>query len=493
MTSTDSGLDGRMKLAGDRPAPCDSTHGLAHHPGPSAQFGHLHAFAEATVERGQQATEYFRTSGIAALAEANHGLCTFQFGREIALYQLTNEPVIDDDLLTPSTAANHELFGSFMGSLPSDHPDRPAKRAAIERSLGSGPFVESLADAVRAHAASYLADMVGRTVSLEEFSLGLVSYVESLLPGVLDLSARPLPSYLASAGYGEVLRTFFDLASEVISKANRDAMREIDMIVPFVRELLLDNLEPLSSAADTNLIRRYFSIWECPLDKAGIQSLTAEQLKELGTIIVATFDTTALSLLWTLAYLQTTPSQQRRVLEGLADPAPAAGLSVLDLVVLEAVRRGGSNPTALWRRSVAPFDLQLPQGTVTVSAGTMLWLDRRQANHDPNVFPHADEFDVDNIAAIKRSDRETVSSMLARGRYELNSFSMINTNRNPRKCPGRLFSVRLQALLLAELYSGYDVATDSIDTSLRRFSSMPRPSLPGTIRITPRSEKGRAS
>jgi cytochrome P450 len=154
------------------------------------------------------------------------------------------------------------------------------------------------------------------------------------------------------------------------------------------------------------------------------------------------------------------------------------------------VRVGGSNPTALWRRVDRPFRLVHRGRETTVPPGTMLWLDRRRANRDPAIFPRASAFSPENIRAIARSPRETLSSLLSRNRYEINSFSMVNTDRNPRKCPGRLFSVRLQALLLREIYSAYEVAASGIDLRLKTHSSMPRPTSAGTIRLAPRASTG---
>ncbi|WOX15317.1 hypothetical protein [Streptomyces sp. N50] len=221
---------------------------FAHHRGGDPLTGHGRAFHAATVVRGEPASSYFRSSGITACAEANGGICTFRLGRRIAFYQISNTPLAADDDLAPSTDSNRELFGDFMGSLANDHPDRPAKRAAVERSLGNSRFVDALEPDIRRHAATWLAAAEGHEVALDDFVLSLVAHVDSLVPGVLDLTRRPLDSYLASPAYGRVLRGFFDIASDVISNVNRAAMTEFDLIVPFVRDLLDDNIESLRAA-----------------------------------------------------------------------------------------------------------------------------------------------------------------------------------------------------------------------------------------------------
>jgi cytochrome P450 len=456
-------------------------------------FGHGRSFRRATLLLGEDASSYFRASGIAACAEQSGGLCSFRMGRRVALYQSSNIPLVTDDALAPSLDANKELFGDFMGSQPNDHPARRHKRLAVEQTLGSASFVAGIEQEARRHAREFLRVAArGPAMALDELALQLVAHVDSWIPGVLDLTSRPLTAFLASPDHGRVARAYFEIASEVISKDHRQAIADSEAIVPFVRALLLDNVEPIAAAPDTNLVKSYFALWSRAFTRAEIEQLAPAQLKELGTIIIAVYDTTYLSLLWAIAHVEADGRLKRDVVQAARRPIASDRLSLLDLVVLEAVRVGGSNPTALWRRVDRPFRLVHRGRETTIPSGTMLWLDRRLANRDPAVFPRASAFSPENIRAIVRSPRETLSSLLSRSRYEINSFSMVNTDRNPRKCPGRLFSVRLQALLLHELYSAYDVAVRGIDLRLQPHSSMPRPTAAGTIHLAPRASTGDA-
>ncbi|MGJ5833728.1 cytochrome P450 [Streptomyces ossamyceticus] len=462
---------------------------IAHHcPHQQPDGDHYDAFHESTVVKGEHASTYFEASGISATARANGGICTFRMEGDLALYQITNQPLVQDDILRPTTEAAGELFGEFMGSLPNDHPDRPAKRAAIERFLGSGKFIDELTPHVRTYARTYLERVSGRRMPVNEFAIGMVSYIDSMVPGVLDLRERPVSEYLESPVYGNVIRGFFEIASEVISKVNRDAMREFDVIVPFVRDLLLENFGSLSDAPASNLIRQYFAMWERPFTRETIRELEPGKVKELGTVIVATYDTTALTLTWALGFLETSPRHKAEVVAHTRQPHDDSALSVVDFVVLEAVRLSGGNPTALWRRTMEPISIVHEGKDLDIPAGTMMWLDRRQANQDPAVFNNPQEFDPDNVSALVQSGRETISSLLSRNRYEINSFSMVNAERNPRKCPGRLFAVRMQSIILSELYERYRVTVTDADLSLRKHTSMPRPAQPGTIVIEPAAD-----
>ncbi len=463
---------------------------VAHHRAPGLEglrYGHQPAFHRATVDRGEDASSYFRSSGIAACAENNGGLCSFRLGNTVALFQSVNAPLVHDDALAPSLDLNKELFGAFMGSLPNSSPARRNKRLAIESTLGSTRFLDELEPCVRRHTRDWLQQASRQGAwSVEELALQVIAHVDSIVPGVLDLSRRPLTEFLSSPAYGRVARSYFEIASDVISKVNPDAISDADAITPFVRTLLQDNFDAIAAAPETNLIKRYFTLWSRPFSRAEISGLEPAALKELGTVIMATYDTTQLSLTWAIGYIESSAACKRAVLEALSAPPTTEVITLLELVVLEAVRLGGSNPTALWRRVIEPFPLRHLGGEAIVPAGVMLWLDRRLANRDPKLFPRPDAFDPQNVRAILKSERDTLSSVLSRGRYEINSFSMVNTERNPRKCPGRLFSVRQQAIVLSELYASYDVVVEHLDLRLRERSAMPRPTHAGTIRLAAR-------
>lgn len=457
---------------------------IAHHRAPGIRGlreGHAAAFHDMTVRRGLPASEFFTQSGIAATADANGGLCSFRFGKSVALYQSRNLALVDDDALAPSLDANRSLFGDFMGTLPNDDPRRDAKRRLVEATFGNTKYLKAVAGDVRRFARNAIERYVGVPTPLDEFAMEVIAYVDSSVPGLLDLKHKPLTDYLRSDEYGKLMRDFFDIASEVISKANPSALDQLESLGPLVRSILLDNFDSIAAAPPSNVIRQSFCLWGLRFDRDAIGALKASQLSELATLIVASYDTTSLSLLWAIAHVEADASVKRQLSEGAT--VSGSPFSTGELVALEAIRLAGSNPTALYRRVVRQFTLEHGGKSVIIPAGTLLWLDRRRANQDSLMFPNPCEFALENAASLARSERETVASVLSRGRYEINSFSMVNTHRNPRKCPGRLFSIRVQALVLEELYRNYVVSTSGVKLELREFSSMPRPRAPGTVRI----------
>jgi len=283
-------------------------------------------------------------------------------------------------------------------------------------------------------------------------------------------------------------RSFFEIASQALSTVNIEAIKDAELIVDFTRRVLHDNAEALAAAPPSNLIRAHLAAAGMEFTPANIAHLPASQLKELGTLIVAAYDTTALSLTWTLALLGATPNAAQAITESMASMPEKASL-MIDKTVMEAVRLGGSNPTALWRRVARETDIIVRGACVRLPENTMLWLDRRAANRDPEIFPSPNRFDLANVEALAGSEAEQrlCPTLMSRNRYEINSFSMVNTHRNPRKCPGRVFAVALQALILREMFAAFHVDVSGTDLSLARHSAMPRPVGPGQLLLLPKS------
>lgn len=466
---------------------------VAHHAGPDPTSGHGEAFREATLGHGWGASEYFADSGLTAFADAHNGLCTFWLDDTLGLLQTTNVPLVDDAELAPSTDTNRALFGEFMGTLHAHDPRRPTKRAVVEQTLGNGRFVRELEEPIQRAAATYLSRCSSRPMDTTRFATELVAYVDSHLPGVLDLTQHPLTEFLASREHGRVAIEFFEIASDVISNVNPAAMTELDGVARFIHDLLSANTDAIAAAPNTNLIQRQFATWGLSVDRETVETLSNDHLNELATIVVAVYDTTAISLTWALAHVDSSPTLKKQLSTAARERPSGGGPTLAELCALEAVRLGGSNPTALWRRVIEPFTLVTHDGQrATVPAETMLWLDRRHANHGHGLYSRPTVFDPDNVVGLVRSPKENVASLLSRNRYEINSFSMVNTRRNPRKCPGRLFSVQVQACVLAELYENHHVNVEGIDLSLRPRSSMPRPRRAGSITITPAQERTQA-
>lgn len=85
-----------------RPAPFPGL--IAHAPGPDPATEHGSTFQAAVIEGGLNASDYFARSGVAELASRSGGLCTLWIGDDLAVYQNTNDPLVQDDDMMPSSA-----------------------------------------------------------------------------------------------------------------------------------------------------------------------------------------------------------------------------------------------------------------------------------------------------------------------------------------------------------------------------------------------------
>lgn len=443
-------------------------------------YGQKKSFHEALVIKNRTLYEYFEVSGINEFAKKNGGICTFRMGTIQSIYQTTNFPIAKDKWLEPSQDRGIGVFGDFVGTLPLDSKARKMKRAVIESVLGSWSFISSLEHEFKGNIERILSKYEKKEICLERFCQEVVADNGSLISGIFDFKVKPLSHYFVE--FKSVTLDFFELASGLISGLEKDADEKFARIGLFVKTVLKDNYSSINSAPESNIIKRYFQLWELPFTLQSIDELDNDYLRELGTIMVNIFESTSLSLSWVISYIEHNSSIKQCIIEEVRENIHNE-CSYIDLVILEAIRLGGSNPTVLSRRVAQKFELQIGENKIVVLPGTWLWLNRREANQDSAVFSNPTQFDLTNIKDIMQSKHEDIRSIVSKDRYEINSFNTINTEDSPRKCPARLYTIYTQSLIIRALYSNYQVDLKNNDPELNPHSPMPKPSSFGTIQI----------
>ncbi len=190
--------------------------------------------------------------------------------------------------------------------MESDTPLRNKKRAVVERVFGNARFVHSLSESIEINAEHFISRHIDEIHNLDDFIPGLISYIDSHLPGVLDLNEKPLSDYLSDEKYSIIAKSFFELASEVISKVNHEAIKNTDMICDMTKDILRKNFSSIEKALRTNVIKAQFSV-------LGYEF--TQEKKSWGTINIASYDTTSLSFIWLLLYLNENKKYQTELIK----------------------------------------------------------------------------------------------------------------------------------------------------------------------------------
>ena len=320
-----------------------------------------------------------------------------------------------------------------------------------------------------------------KEICLERFCQEIVADTGSLIPGIFDFQVKPLSHYFVE--FKDATLDFFESASGVITGLDKIASKKFPARLSlFVRTILKDNYSSINSSPESNIIKRYFQLWNIPFTLKSIEEINDEYLRELGTIITNIYESTSLSLSWAISYIENNSSIKSRVIKEVQENIKNKQ-SYIELVILETIRLGGNNPTILSRNVEQKFELQIGANRIVILPGTSLWINRREANQDSSVFINSKKFDPSNIKNIKKYEDEDIRSIVSKKRHEINSFNGINTKDSPRKCPARLYSIYTQSLITRVLYSNYQVDVKDNDLTFNPHSAMPKPLLFGTVQI----------
>lgn len=444
-------------------------------------YGEKKSLHEALAVKKKTQYEYCITSGIDEFAKKNGGICTFRVGTMCVIYQASNIPIVEDKFLEPTIARTGRLFGDFIGTLPVDSKTRKRKRAVIESVLGNLSFIRKLEHKLKGIIEHLLSKYEKKEICLERFCQEIVADTASFVPGIFDFQVKSLSCYFIE--FKDTTLDFFESASGFISGLDKISSEKFPArMCLFVKTVLKDNYSSINSAPESNIIKRYFQLWGIPFTLQSIDELDNDYLRDFGTIMVNIFESTSLSLSWAISYIENNSSIKSCVIKE-AQKNINNKHSYIELVILEAIRLGGTIPNVSTRSVTQKFELQIGTNKIVILPGTSLWLNRREANQDSSVFSNPTQFDPSNIKNIMQSKNDDIKSIVSKRRYEINSFNSINTKDNPRKCPARLYSIYIQSLITRLLYSNYQADIKNNYLALNPHSAIPKPLSFGTIQI----------
>ena len=436
------------------------------------------SFYRITYEQGEGVSTFFNRTGITAFAMCHEGVCTFRIGRKLCLYQGKNVQLFDDVSLSPLTLSAKKIHDDFLDSYPySDRIKRHNKQPLLQL-LATAKSLQYLQPFVQKYGHNFIENSLDQTVALEDFYINIIAYIDSYLPGVIDVTQRPLNSYLASSE-SDVMKGFLKFFQKTLED------KRSQLIPDLIRGVISDNFESILAAPESNIVKQYFKIFQIQFNKDSILDLPQALLKELAVIIVTLFETSALSLYWLICYIEKNSVVKQKVIAEAAKPLNLQETSYIELIIMENLRLVGANPTPMSRQVIKKTTIKYHGFNVPIQKGTMVWLNRRAANHDISVFPSPYRFSKNNVRSIFTSDDESFFSVFGNKHDDINSFSMVNAFGNPRKCPGRCFSIMVQSSIIREIYANYNICCEETACSgLRKYSFMAKPDNQATISLT---------
>jgi cytochrome P450 len=198
-----------------------------------------------------------------------------------------------------------------------------------------------------------------------------------------------------------------------------------------------------------------------------------ELIAQVGLLLTAGHETTAMTLSWTLLLLAAHPEVQAALAEEIASCCRGAPptlddldrLDLLDRVVREAMRLLPAASMLFFRRATAPFELDghpLPAGTTVVLSPLI-------THRDPDRYPEPLRFDPDRWRTLEPTT------------YEYLPFGA-----GPRRCLGAGFATNSTRLLLASILQRVRVAIPpraTVDVGVSGLVMAPRGEL--RLRVLP--------
>ncbi|KXN65031.1 cytochrome P450 [Conidiobolus coronatus NRRL 28638] len=338
---------------------------------------------------------------------------------------------------------------------------------------------------------AFSAKQVGlmESLILEMGTLNLVEHLDSQLNGeiinirvnIYELFYRSTLDVISHLVFGESLHCIenpeeFKHYMKIIS--NIQKMFSLYPLFPILKRLERPT-KPFERIVEENMRKRrenkssHSDILQSMMDTqdedSGIKLRDDEIIDEAMTLLVAGFDTTSNSLIFTIYEVLKNPTiYNKLVAEILKEfPNPDAKITVedcrkrlplLEATILESFR---FRPVAF-----GPITRIVPAGGVTIDGhfipeGTLIALNSYAINYSEEHFPHASEFNIDKWLS---PERETYKSKL----YTFSS--------GPRSCIGRELAWMEMFLVLSHLLHRFELelVPDAKLTPVSRFLLSPK-------------------
>lgn len=481
--------------------PVTKLYGL--YPGVVANFSTRDIDSETTsfLQEGKSYGEAFDALGLRNYARKNNNICTFFKDNEWCIYQTNNKPIAIESSLEPASKILEGRIGRWAGTLSVNNPMYIKKRAVAESAFNNVKFSASK----KAHVAKLTKEFINANPieggELSFYCMRLVAFVNSNIPGIVDLNIKPLSTYLDDKRYGQLLLNYLTESAKSLVAQDPKYRKQVEEIKEFVYDILNENLVSINQAPSSNFFRHYIAVQlgdhsahnQLTLDH--INALKDYDLLDLANMIFNIYDTTGLTLSWVIYSIESHPEIRDLVLsQAQADSEPTPGLTDLHLIVMESMRLYDVIPDIFSRPTIAPSEISVEGEKLYVPKGVRFFIDRGAACHDPQVFPNPENFDLQNIRA-RLNDESTLSSILSRNETSFNGLALVNSiknqtkqGQNPRRCPASVWAVTIIAELIDVIYCNYNIELNYSDATRKPGEVMRIPKDPFLVTVTPKAE-----
>lgn len=340
-------------------------------------------------------------------------------------------------------------------------------------------------------------DFINKEVNISRFIHTITERMESDI--ILDLKKVPLDRYMQNPEYHEIVYNYLDeIVNFVMSSSwRRDLSRKHE---EFMMMVIKDNFDSISSSG-TNLFKATYdrvTSFGFPKCKKMIGTYGNEEKRALKMclgLLAGSNVNTANQLSWVIRFIETQPEVKKKVISearsGSLDFSNFGSIletfPYIQKVVLETIRYMPLVPT-LGKTVRTSHSVKFRGQTIQMNPNTLVIVDLLECNRSAELFPHPNEFNVENVN--KDMLKDGVFGYLNEP-MSVRSFGGGSNLKASSRCPGRLFSMTIQALIIASLYKKYDVKTKNVSMRLHNHDSHQVHAVPenkGTIHVTPRTE-----